>query len=308
MIRRYVAALAFALTVVPAAARSDEPKFEFAKPEEVKEVVWKVAANFGLIYTTGNSQTLTVSGGLLLSRNDGKNKLVLELGGAFARADILTATDTNKNGVIDDGEVQRDGKITAQSWLSKLRYDRFLTENNALYLAAVAAGDVPAGKAFVVGGQAGYSRHLYQSKRQDLAGELGYDYSFVDYASDAASPKTVSIHSLRGFVGYNNALTPDTALALSIEALFNVNPLDLPAGHVGPFADVRLLGKASLTTKLWKNFSFRFAFTAKFDNEPAPLSASQISGVGSIPFAPGYHPTAEKLDTITEAAIIINFI
>src|SRR5205823_6466103 len=133
-----------------------------------------------LVWTTGNSSTVTVSGGAQASRNDGKNKLTLEAAGAFARSTLREAHDLNMNGAIDSNEISETGKITAEMWAVKFRYDRFFTENNAGYVAAFATGDVPAGKELVAGGQIGYSRHLYQTKTQDLAAEIGYDFSFVD--------------------------------------------------------------------------------------------------------------------------------
>ncbi len=296
------------LVVALAAGRAraaDPPKFEFGKREEVKQVTWLASANLGLIWTTGNSSTVTLSGGANVSRNDGKNKIALEVNGAYSRASIRQAIDLNGNGTIEPNEVSSVGKITAETWLVKARYDRFFTENNAGYVAAFAGGDVPAGKDLVAGGQAGYARHLYQTKTQDLAAELGYDFSFVDYAAADANPSQVSIHSMRAFVGYQNAVTDNTQFAISLEALFNLNPLDTPTGHAGPFEDVRLLGKASLTTKLWKTIAFRFSFTAKFDNQPAPLPPL---GPANLPYAPGFVPAADKLDTITEAALIVNFI
>jgi hypothetical protein len=295
-------AVAALLAATGAARAADPPKFDFGKQEEVKEVVWKANVNVGFIYTTGNSNTLTVSGGANISRYDGANRIGLELAGAFAQSKVLTATDTNMDGFIEANEVTQQSKVTAENWLAKLRYDRFFGESNSAYLAAFAAADVPAGKAVVVGGQAGYSRHLYQDKRHDLVAELGYDFSYVDYEAATANPKSVSIHSVRAFAGYNFAVTADTAVAASVESLFNANPIDTPTGHAGPFEDVRLLGKASLTTKLWKPLAFRFSFTVRFDNQPAPLAAF------SVPFAPGYTPAAEKVDTISEAALIVNFI
>ena len=250
----------FALLAACAVAHADPPKFDYGKPEEVKLVVWKASASLGLVATTGNSESITLSGGLTISRNDGKNKLVFDAGGAYARSQIRQATDTNGNGFIDPSEITTVEKNTAESWFAKLRYDRFFTPNNSGYVAALAAGDIPAGKEIVGGGQIGYSRHFLQTekKTQDLALELGYDFSFVDYADPNASPGSVAIHSLRVFAGYTNAVTDDTQFALSVEGLFNCNPIDVPAttanpdGHAGAFEDVRVLGKASLTTKLWK--------------------------------------------------------
>ena len=69
-----------------AVARADEPKYEFAKPDEVKGVVWKASANLGLLGTYGNSRSVALSGALNISRNDGKNKIALDAAGAYSQS------------------------------------------------------------------------------------------------------------------------------------------------------------------------------------------------------------------------------
>src|SRR5438105_4801681 len=110
MSRIHVLVLASTLLAAPP-ARADEPKFEYGKHAEVKDVKgveWKASAQGGLILTTGNSQVTTASLGADVSRRQGNNKFQLSLGGAYAKSDVFIAVDKDMNGSIDfDTEVER---------------------------------------------------------------------------------------------------------------------------------------------------------------------------------------------------------
>ncbi len=62
-------------------AGAAEPNFEFGKAEEVKETAWKAVAQGGLVITSGNSSATAGSAGLNVARDDGRNKVALDLGG-----------------------------------------------------------------------------------------------------------------------------------------------------------------------------------------------------------------------------------
>jgi hypothetical protein len=290
-----------AIALIAGSAEAD-PKFKYGKSDEVKDVKkaeWKASAQAGLVMTTGNSETTTLSGAAKASRKEGNNKLVLEAGGIYARSTIFLALDGNSNGVIDPGEIGENETTASKAWMFKARYDRFLTKHNSLYVTGQVNGDQPAGKQFVGGGQVGYSRQLYKDDKHEVVGEAGYDFSYEDLA--AGDP--VSIHSMRYFAGYEGKLTKDTGLIANSELLLNVNSLDTPTGPVDAFGDVRYNGTVGLTTKLLKNISFKFAFSTKYDRAPAPRPK-----VGGIDYAMGFQPKARRLDTKTEASLIINFL
>ena len=288
------------LCLIGGSARAGDPKWEEAKKDEkaAKEVIWKAAVQGGLILTTGNSETTTISGGVNVSRKAGFNKFQLATSGAFARSSLYIASDVNGAGAISAGEIQRPTQTTTRAWDVNARYDRFLTKHNSLYVLAKLASDKPAGKQLVAGAQAGYSRLLYQSKIHEVTGEVGYDYSFEDLTAGDG----VSIHSGRGFIGWAAKLSEDTGINTSGEILVNVNKLNTPTGPVDRFEDARFTGKVELTTKLHENISFNFGFAAKYDNAPAPRPPF------AVPYAPGFLPAADKLDTITKASLIINFL
>ncbi len=279
-----------------------DPKFKHeTKVEEKKEVEVKVTGQLGFVQSTGNARNMSFSTGFDGLRNDGRNKFTLNVGALYARTANRVATDTNADGFIGPTEISRPSVISSKAYGAKLRYDRFLTDNNAMYASGQGAVDEPAGKDFFGGGQGGYSRQIYKDERHEALSELGYDFTYESYVNPAA--KELSIHSLRAFLGYNVTLAEGTNLASSFEALMNLNEETTPTGKAGAFDDTRLTGKVALTARVWKDLNVRFGFTAKYDNVPAALPA-----IGAFKFEPGFVPLVEKLDTVTEIGLLVNFL
>lgn len=285
----FIVASAAAATAQPA------PKFEFGKADEVKDVEkveWAATAEAGLVFTTGNGRTTTITGGLKASRKEKANKFSIDAAGTFARSSVLKVTSTDN--IISANEVSRESTTAAQNYLVKLRYDRFLTEFNSLFVAALGGADVVAGKDFAGGGQLGYSRLLYKTEKHEVTGEFGYDFSYEDYAAEGTD--SLAIHSARAFVGYKGKLSEATSVDGAVETLANVNE---QSDDVGPFKDLRATVALGLSTKLTKSISFSFGLTAKFDNVPAPLSFADKMLDANDP------PETLKLDTTTKASLIV---
>ena len=302
--------------VAPAAARADEPtfslggaagepSFKYGSKEEAEElakvdqVEWKASSQAGLVLTTGNSRVTTFIAGASASRKANGNKFALEGGLAYARSSIFLAADTNNDGFIEPDEIARPSQTTTRSWMLKGRYDRFLTSHNSIYGAAGLMADQPAGKELVGNGQVGYSREVYKDKVHLVLAEGGYDYSYENLVAQTAG---LSIHSIRGFVGYTGKLSDDSSVEASAEGLFNLNSYDTVSGHVSAFGDNRFTGKLSITTQLLNKIAFRFSFESHYDSSPAPRPPF------AVPYAPGFTPLAESLDTKTEASLIYNFL
>ncbi|MCP4447504.1 MAG: DUF481 domain-containing protein [Myxococcales bacterium] len=293
------------LLALSGTAQASDTKFDYVKAEGAENgekkatVEWKATAQAGLLMTTGNSTATTISSGFKASRKAGQNRVQLELDGAFARSTIYLANDDNENDVIDENELTRITKTSSKNWRAKIRYDRFLSPHNAVYTSAALSADEPAGKELIGTAQVGYSRIVVDTKVHQLTLESGYDFSYEDLSGSA---KSVSIHSWRVFAGYQGKLSAGTSLEISTESLFNLNELQTSSGPVGELDDTRLNNQVSLTTSIYGDLSFRFSFQSKFDNNPAPRPKL------SLPYATSFAPLADKLDTRTEAAIIVNFL
>lgn len=288
-----------------AVAQPAAPTFNYGSKEEAEElrkaaeVEWKISGQGGLILTTGNSRTTTFAASLAASRKANRNKFSLDAGAAYARSRLFLAQDDDEDGFIDEGEIDEQSQTTTRQWTAKGRYDRYLTDSDALYAAAGVLADKPAGKDLVGNAQAGYSRQqMLAGADHLLVAEAGYDFAH----EDPVVGDGVSIHSMRGFLGYTGKLSADTGVQASAEILSNVNELDTAGGTVSAFEDNRVTGKLALTTALRGNISFRFAFEALYDNAPAPRPPF------AIPYAAGFVPLADELDTKTEASLIVNFL
>jgi hypothetical protein len=311
-------AVAWLLLDGGAALAQANPKFEYLKKADADKAQWKASASAGALLATGNANSFTVNGSGSIARVDPRNKLALDVNGAWGQTTTTTFVDRIDpstmmgNGAVDDaGELGNETKTTTQVWAVKLRYDRFFSPNNVGYLSTLVGSNELAGKRLFGNAQIGYVRQLYHSDRNELFLEAGYDFTYEFY-KEGSDPSWLPIHSLRLFFGHNLKLTPDTGLFTGIEGLFNVAPLDPPGfakGTVGPFEDTRINFKTALNTKLYKSLSFRFSFTALFDNIPAPRPlppdiklAKDAQGMEVPP------PLAQKLDTLSEAALVVTFL
>jgi hypothetical protein len=288
-------------------AAAADPKFEFGKVEEVKlpdpkkRDIWKASAQLGLILNTGNSNNVSFAAGGNGSWRRDIHRLTLDVNGAYAQATILQANDVNGNGVLDDeSEIGRVEQRSTALWNTKLRYDVFFTKNNLAYISGFAWGNEPAGKRVVAGTQAGYARQLYKSEVHALLAEAGYDFSYESLT--APNTPDFNIHSLRLFVSYGLSISTAVVLNAELEYLGNLNPFRGPYNaDVSAFEDSRIYAKTGLTAKLYKWISFRFGFIVRYDNVPAPRPAL------GVPYAMGFIPPAEKVDTITDASLVVTY-
>ncbi|MDX2092489.1 MAG: DUF481 domain-containing protein [Kofleriaceae bacterium] len=295
--------LAVAAALVGGGSAVADPKFEFGKAEEVQKVKgteWTATAEAGIVFTTGNSETITASGGLKATRKQGNNKLAIEASGTYAQAGIRVLADLNGNETIDsDDEIRTVAQVTAETIAGRIRYDRFLTEFNSLFAALLASRDLPAGKERVLGGQVGYSRRITKTKTSEMVGELGFDAA----SEDLIVGDPVSILSARAFVGYKAEMTTGTTFETTGELLTNLNTETLPypgaRGEAAPVDDTRVNFKASISSKIGKNLAFATTFESKYDHRPAPLAVKGL--------APTFVPEAAKLDTIMKASLIYTF-
>src|SRR5262249_8223894 len=147
------------------------------------------------------------------------------------------ANDANGNGVIDPGEFDRQVTEPVKNASGKLRYDRFLDDKDSVYVTLRAGFDQPAGKEFVAAGQVGYSRVVYKDDQNELDAELGYDFSHESYY--ATGVDSISIHSLRAFLGFTSKLTPTSGFGASAELYSNLNKETVPQGEASVFEDTR---------------------------------------------------------------------
>jgi hypothetical protein len=294
------------------AARLDAEK---ATAAAAKAVEWNAQSKGGFLLTSGNSQTTNATFGVNASRKEGKNKLTLEGVYAYGKSSNLVAqtTPSANPAVVNVVGYDRQTVVSTNNWMAKGRYDRFLTENNSLYVSGQGAGDKVAGKMFFGGGQAGYSRQLFKDKMHLVVAELGYDFSYLVFETPDPS---VAVHSARAFVGETLTLTQQTGLTAGVEGLFNLNKeakaknASDGSDGVDPFKDTRVNAKIAISTNLYKSLSLGLGFTFKYTENPAPRPLPGNAPAGTtLAYPPlyGSYQYADHVDTLTEATLVYTF-
>ena len=321
-----LAAAVAALLWSPFAAAQVDPKFDYAKadapkPDAAHTVEWKAQAKAGGLLSSGNSQVRSTQLGLTASRKEGSNRLSLDGNLAYGRTNVLAATADPAMPTMVTG-LERVTVTNTNNWVARGRYDRFFTLNNSGYVSAQGAGDRIAGKTFYGGGQVGYSRQLLNNAMNTVVAEIGYDFSLETYVEPPPGKPAldaVSVHSARLFAGETLKLSAATGITASIEALLNLNKEDKALNHINgtpgvdAFKDTRVVGKAALTTTVWKSLSIAFGFTVKYDQNPAPLPLTSILPAGTTLAPTAFAstagvPFAQTTDTQAEATLIYTFL
>jgi hypothetical protein len=295
------------LALAASPAFADDPKFAYGdKTKDVKDVKgtqWTATAEGGVVLTTGNSETTTATGGFHVTRKTGNNKLSAEGSVAYAKSAIKTLNDKNGNMLIDgEDELVTIDTLTAETIQSKIRYDRYLTDLNSVYVSAQYLRDQPAGKDYVVGGQVGYSRSLEKSKTGSTVAEIGYDFSHEQAVAPPGmdAPAGIEIHSIRAFLGTKQQLTLGSDFEANIEALSNLNRETLSTKEDGgAFEDTRVNGKIAISAKIGKSVAAQTSLEFHYDHRP---SALPLKGL-----APDVVIVAAPMDTIMKLQIIYTF-
>jgi hypothetical protein len=206
-----------------------------------------------------------------------------------------------------DEQIAVQDKLTSGFFQSRLRYDRFFSTNNMGYVTVLAGLDRPAAKRAFVGGQLGYARQLVKTTMHLLAGEIGYDGVFINYIEPMPLPPAfvdnVFLHSLRLYVGYVLTVREHTTLDVNVEGLINLNSAHIGDQDFGPGEASRVNGKLAFTTKIWRPMSLRAATNLRFNNAPGLNTQIPL-----LPTYMGSYRYNQKLDTLTELSLIVNFI
>ena len=166
------------LASVAQAQNPPPPKFELPKPPEAAkapppDVAWKVQSKGGLLLTSGNSrsQTATLQPGWLPP--GGEQQAVPQRRAGLRALDAVGRRDLTRP-VRTPTAIERGPAVTTTNhWITKGRYDRFFTLNNAGYVLGQLGADKIAGKRLYGGGQLGYSRQLLKNEQHTIVAEAG---------------------------------------------------------------------------------------------------------------------------------------
>ena len=257
---RFLAAIAF--LSAPAAVLADDPppptqhsEHVAEAPPAADETSWTLQA--GGILNTGNTRSVALSGGSRLGIKRSRNVFAAELTGTYGTASLRDSTTGEFGNYANNSE-----NVTG-----KARYDRFLTDMDALFISVGALHDPFAGLDVRVQGQAGYLRNFFLAceGKHRFWGEVGYDLTYDNFDPDPLLDPdgnrldgTQVIHSARVFLGYDNHVTENVTFLTGLETLIDVQDID----------NVRLNSVSELRSKLAGKLQLGLQFSLRFDNVP----------------------------------------
>lgn len=212
-----------------------------------------VSADLGATWTSGNTETFTANVAGHAAHTWEKNKLGLEVLVNYGRSIV----DANADTILDDTERDAGWVDSAALYAADLRYDRFLSDTNSVYVLAGALSDRFAGYDSRIHGQAGFAHYFVKNDRTEFSGELGFDVANEDYVV-TVSPNSDIIYAIREMLGVKHKFNDDVAIEEKIEAYESVED----------FSDTRVLNAIALTSNVSGKLAIKLSHTLAFDNVP----------------------------------------
>jgi hypothetical protein len=255
---------------------STQPEKIAVRPKVADQTIVNVA--FGATANGGNTKSYGGTLGGRIGQIRDRHQITLEALGSMGGARQQSL---------------RDVKWTSSNAVARARYDLFLSEHDALFVALAPRRDRFAGLDIRLQSQVGYLRNLFFfSDAHRFWSELGYDFTYdnlsivertpADDVTDevrAVAPELVPdgstitrtvkvrehggtqfVHSARLFLGYTNRLFASANLSVGVETLLDFQDKK----------NVRVNGLAELTSSITHSFKFGVQGRVLFDNVPVP--------------------------------------
>jgi len=239
-------------------------------------------ASLGGSLNTGNTEAWTLTTGSAFVLVRGRHGLALNMDFAYGRANVADDLD-------EDGNEVDELVDTVRALRTKGRYDLFLTPMDSIFAASAYRWDTFAGLDARVQGQLGYMRSFFKVPDHRFWGELGYDITYDNYDPDplfvdpadpslGELPGDEVVHSVRGFLGYDNKLNAALTFITGLEGLLNVEESK----------DLRVNWDNALRSSISGSLQLEVKFSLQLDTQPVPGT--------------------EKVDTATTLTLIYSLI
>jgi len=235
------------------------PFSEKAAAEPFQADATAMNASFGGSLNTGNTQAVSLSVGSSLTLVRGRSGFSLGMDFAYGRARITEPGPEMHTRMAD----------TVRNLRARARYDLFLTQVDALFLAGAYRWDPFAGLDARNEGMLGYKRYLFKEEKHLLWAELGYDLTYDNYDPDPLPDPDVPGHFLKGhayvhaarlYLGYDNQISAAVQFLTGVEGLLNVQTPE----------DFRFNWDVAIRSSIVSRLQLELKFSLQFDNEPVP--------------------------------------
>lgn len=196
----------------------------------------------GAIFTTGNTESLNVSGASNTVYRVGRFSNSWRLGAYFNR---ITATTSSTEGV---------GTI-ANYIFGVYRMDYYFLPLTTVFVGGGGYTDEVKGIDLAWQGFTGVSHYFVRSENVSFNVALGYNYTFENRIDPDPSR---NLHSVMAEINYTQRYNDYVSFSQGVSALESVNATD----------DFRINSDTELNVKLYKILSFVAGYHVRFDNQP----------------------------------------
>lgn len=259
--KRILIALVFGLMIPFSAASAQEFDSVNTEAPEEDSMEWSLSA--GGVFNSGNTRSWTLTAGTHFGMVRGMHGLTVDWLFAYGRAALPVADAPGEFGPTQD---------VARNSNAALRYDLYLTPNDALFVGVRHRWDTFAGLDTRLQAQVGYMRNIINDEGQRFWAEAGYAFTYDNFdpenipvLDENGDPTgefvddTDFVHSLRLFLGYNNQLNEHVAFLTTLEALFDLEDFG---------GNIRLNYAASLQVTVVDSLQLGVSFMLLYDQEP----------------------------------------
>ena len=278
---------ALCLLLTSASLWSQEP------PPPEKKLGWTDKAELALVFTAGNSETSTFGFRNMLSRIWTDAELNVEVAGLRTETATISATPVGTS--AEDFVLREDSvsSLTAENYLARAKYDRTLRPR--LY----------------VFGTGGWDRNVFAGieNRYNAAAGIGNiwrdreDFRFrTDYGISVTHQiptigDEVTFPGLRLSADLMRKLTGSTTLTHLTIAEENLDETD----------DFRLDSLTAVAVAVNDHLALQVSLKFLFDDVPSFVEADLISPTTGLPVGILVPVQADKLDTLFNVALVVNF-
>lgn len=222
-------------------------------PDDLDTNESALSAEIGGNVVTGNTANTTIYARLDAAHRWDWNRVSLDVDTEIGRS----IPDADGDGTLNEDERAGGYQKTAQEMAVDGRYDRLLTERDAIYGLGGWLHAPFSGYQVRTHGQLGFSRGLFDAGGHELRSELGFDVAHERFV-EGVDPIQDMLYAARGFVGWTGVLADNVQVTETIESFVNVeNP-----------RDVRLISEAALSMSPNELFSVKASFRVEHDTEP----------------------------------------
>lgn len=258
-------------------AHAEEPKFEVPKAVEAAPAPeTRLTANIGGNFTTGNSESVSINGGFDAMHHWKRNQV-----GAVGGVSVgFGAIDENADGFLAGSErclgvADKECASTAERYGVDVRYDRFLSKRDSLYVLVGAFHDPFAGFELRSHAQVGYARLLVNRQTTHLSLELGIDGANEDYV-EGVVPASTRLVAAQAALKFDHAFNESVGFTNTLTAYEPVLTQPDGSDFAPHFTDLRINNTATISAKMTDKLSISVSDTLAWRNEPV----SAPTGVG----------------------------